>query len=149
MAEEIEEYSEGNSDPIETKSAVTLSALFVLRKLLFNSLRYRFEDLIDHDNNLRDFLGDLKQAYRLFSWAHSGETANTTQLEQYIFQVQIHELLYKIHHTLLSIMPHNLDKHIRELDELIEAFNPENETDFKLYRLEAERLILWLDELTT
>jgi len=129
MAEdEINSDFESNFDEVsfaETKSAVLLSALFVLRKLVFNQKRYNFEEQINHKKNLSKFVQEFKHTLRLFEWSVFAEESGNTQLEQYLFKVQLHALLYKIHHTLLSIMPPKVEDYIENIDYLLKVLRTE------------------------
>jgi hypothetical protein len=124
-----------------------MSALFVLRKFLFNRKRYHLDDQINHSENLEKFVLELKTAVRLFEWVGVNNEKEQSELEQYLLKIQIHELLYKIHHTILSLMPFEIENHIEELDDLLKSFNPELLMDYEPIRIKMNRFILWLEQI--
>jgi len=74
--EELNSDFESNFDAVniaETKSAVLMSALFVLRKLVFNQKRYRLDEQINHSENLSKFVQEFKNTFRLYEWSVFGE----------------------------------------------------------------------------
>jgi len=151
MAEEdLNSDFESNLDAVtiaETKSAVLLSALFVLRKLAFNQKRYSLDEQLDHNENLTKFVNEFKHTFRLFEWSLYGEELGSSQLEQYVFKVQLHEILYKIHHTILSIMPSKVEDHIEQIDFLIKEFSSESSIDMESLRVTIADLMSWLNDL--
>lgn len=142
-------------DSFFSKSAALLSALFVLRKFLFNNQRYKTKmDVIENESeNLKTYISELKQYYRLFFLDNLNETESSEFLEKYILQIHLHEVLYKIHHTLLSQMPTELESYITDIDSLLHVFNSESNnlvfSDTLIYRQKLERLIIWLETITT
>ncbi|TNE73301.1 hypothetical protein EP331_04790 [bacterium] len=127
MAQNELNDSEHESDSLFTsKSAATLSALFVLRKWFFNYYRYRkpTEERISIQTQLTTVNRDFSEAVRLLKQSLFSDSENA-ELEQYIFQIQIYDSLYKIHHLLLEIMPIELESVIPTLDKLLTAFHPD------------------------
>jgi len=148
--EELNSDFESNFDAVniaETKSAVLMSALFVLRKLVFNQKRYRLDEQINHSENLSKFVQEFKNTFRLYEWSVFGEDSGSTQLEQYLFKVQLHELLYKIHHTILSLMPPKVENHIELIDYLLKEFSSDSLIEVVSIRDSVINLIGWLDEI--
>lgn len=114
---------------VSTQSAVTLSALFVLRKWFFNYKRYRSEELADTTSlSLTPLKAELERSviYLKQSLFQDAET----DIKTYLFQLQVYDAVYRLHHTLLNKNPDEIVEMIPLIDEILTHFHPENQPEY-------------------
>jgi hypothetical protein len=143
MAEsELTDYSE---QYFSSQSAVTLSALFVLRKWIFNYKRYRSnESSTPEDHQILTFKAELEKSVVLLKQSIFQDVND--DIKPYLFQLQIYDVCYRLHHTLLDDELELILDAIPFIDEILKHFHPDNQPDYSKHLQSLDLLIHYLDE---
>lgn len=112
-----------------TQSAVTVSALFVLRKWFFNYKRYRSEELTDTTFlSIAPLKAELERSVMYLKQSLFQEME--ADIKTYLFQLQVYDVVYRLHHTLLNKNPDEIVDMIPLIDEILTHFHPENQPEY-------------------